>query len=241
MTQLSRFFFNGNYAEGAKISLDSDAAKHIWQVLRMRDGERILLANGNGCLAIGLIDTIERNICIVSMEKIINMERTKHQLTIGVALTKNNNRNEWMLEKITELGVNKIIPIQTSRTEKVHFRADRWEKIILSAMLQSQQNYVPELSSVVKLKDVLKKHDQVPQKLIAHCIDDTDKISLSKLLKPAMNTIILIGPEGDFSPEEVILCKENNYKAFSLGKQRLRTETAAITACAYYNVVNDEN
>ena len=161
-------------------------------------------------------------------------------LHLCVGFTKNNSRNEWLLEKATELGVGSIIPISTARSEKVHIRYDRWEKILQSAILQSKQNYLPHLSNITPLAAILKQYKDVPQKLVAHCMDDKKKGQLPKLLKPDGDVILLIGPEGDFTQEEVNLCVEHGFKPVSLGARRLRTETAAITAAAYFNVISDE-
>jgi len=214
MTQLPRFFYNGTLSGNSSISLDEATAKHIWQVLRMQADDKVAITDGKGTIA----ETV---------------------LHLCVSFTKNNSRNEWLLEKATELGVGTIIPISTKRSEKTYFRHDRWQKILTSAILQSQQYYLPQLSDIMPLKNILKEYKDVPQKLIAHCIDDKNRQPLSKMLKPAAETILLIGPEGDFTQEEVNLCIEHGFQPVSLGAQRLRTETAAITASAYFNVIND--
>ena len=144
-----------------------------------------------------------------------------------------------MLEKATELGVTAIIPIAAARSEKAHFRLDRWQKILMSAILQSRQHYLPHLADITSLGDVLKHFEQIPQKFVAHCYADGQRTPISTLLKPNVETVLLIGPEGDFTQEEVKMCIDNGFVPVSLGKQRLRTETAAITACAFFNVVND--
>jgi len=239
MTQLPRFFYNGTLSGNSSISLDEATAKHIWQVLRMQADDKVAITDGKGTIAEGKIHTAERHKCDVSLEKVSFHERGETVLHLCVSFTKNNSRNEWLLEKATELGVGTIIPISTKRSEKTYFRHDRWQKILTSAILQSQQYYLPQLSDIMPLKNILKEYKDVPQKLIAHCIDDKNRQPLSKMLKPAAETILLIGPEGDFTQEEVNLCIEHGFQPVSLGAQRLRTETAAITASAYFNVIND--
>ncbi|MCW3121432.1 MAG: Ribosomal small subunit methyltransferase [Flavipsychrobacter sp.] len=240
MPQIPRFFYNGPLTENSSVSLDADTAKHIWQVLRMQPDDKVILTDGKGTVAEGTIHTAERHKCDVSIEKVAVTARKGNVLHLCVAFTKNNSRNEWLLEKATELGVGSIIPITTTRSEKAHVRHDRWQKILQSAILQSQQSYLPELAEISPLKSILKKYNDIPQKLIAHCIPEGEKHSLAKTLKPTGEVILLIGPEGDFTQEEVNLCMENGFVPVSLGAQRLRTETAAIAAAAYFNVVHDE-
>ncbi len=240
MSNLHRFFYAGPIAEDSIVTLDADTAKHIWQVLRMKEGDHILLTDGKGTVAEGEIHTAERHKCNVSIQQVSFTPRNGKSLHLCVAFTKNNSRNEWLLEKATELGVGSIIPITTTRSEKAHVRVDRWEKILQSAILQSQQNYLPALAKITPLAQAIKQYGDVPQKFVAHCIDDKKKVSLSKLLKPEGDTILLIGPEGDFTQDEVNLCIQSGFVPVSLGRQRLRTETAAIAAAAYFNVMCDE-
>ena len=239
MSQLPRFFYDGPMAEKSTVSLDADTAKHIWQVLRMQADDNVILTDGKGTIAEGRIHTAERHKCNVAIGKVIFYPRQGNILHLCVGFTKNNSRNEWLLEKATELGVASIIPISAARSEKTHVRSDRWHKILQSAILQSKQHYVPHLSDIMPLQKVLDQYKDVPQKLVAHCIDDTNKRPLAEMLKPTPDTVLLIGPEGDFTPEEVNLCKEHGFIPVSLGTQRLRTETAAIAAAAYFNVVYD--
>ncbi len=239
MSNLHRFFYAGPIAGNSIVALDTDTAKHIWQVLRMKEGDHILLTDGKGTIAEGEIHTAERHRCNVSVTNVSFTPRTGKVLHLCVAFTKNNSRNEWLLEKATELGVGSIIPMTTSRSEKAHVRVDRWEKILQSAILQSQQNYLPYLAKLTALPQVLKQYADIPQKFVAHCID-SKRSSIAEMLKPEGDTILLIGPEGDFTQEEVNLCVGSGFQPVSLGKQRLRTETAAIAAAAYFNVMSDE-
>jgi 16S rRNA (uracil1498-N3)-methyltransferase len=155
-----------------------------------------------------------------------------------VAFTKNASRNEWLLEKATEMGVQSVIPIIATRTEREKIRYDRWKNILVSAILQSQQFHLPHLLEATSLKDILSKYSNAPQKLVAHCMEDKLRNPLSIALQPHKETLILIGPEGDFTAEEVALCEAQQCKSISLGDTRLRTETAAMAACAYFNMIN---
>src|ERR1700748_1161271 len=141
MSQLPRFFYSAPMTEKSTVSLDADTAKHIWQVLRMQAEDQIILTDGNGTIAKGRIHTAERHKCNVAIENVIVHPRQGQILHLCVAVTKNNSRNEWLLEKATELGVASIIPVETARSEKTHVRYDRWQKILQSAILQSKQHY----------------------------------------------------------------------------------------------------
>jgi 16S rRNA (uracil1498-N3)-methyltransferase len=240
MPQLHRFYYNGPLLENTIISLDEGSAKHIWQVLRMQPDDHLIITDGKGSTSEGVIRIAERHQCDVTLGKVTIHQRPQNELHLVVGFTKNNSRNEWLLEKATELGVASIIPLIASRSEKVHFRPERWEKLIVSALLQSQRNYMPELSETMELSDVLKKFVPIPQRFVAHCMPNSPKSMLKDLAVPNSGAVLLIGPEGDFRADEVSLCVSYGFKPISLGLNRLRTETAAIAACAYFNLINDE-
>ncbi len=239
MPQLPIFFYDGPLAENTTVSLDADTAKHIWQVLRMEADDKIIMTDGKGTSAEGSIHTAERHKCNVSIDKVSFHARQGCELHLAVAFTKNNSRNEWLLEKATELGVGAIIPLTTARSEKIHVRHDRWQKILQSSILQSRQYYLPVLHDIVPLHGLFERYQSTPQKIVAHCITSEARKSLQEMLKPTSEAILLIGPEGDFTQDEVNLCISNGYEPVSLGTQRLRTETAAITAAAYFNLICD--
>jgi 16S rRNA (uracil1498-N3)-methyltransferase len=240
MSQLAHFFYNGPLVDNTIVILDDDTSKHIWQVLRMQEGDRIALTDGKGNIAEGHLLNVERYKSRVAIYNTQFQERTSEVMHLCVGFTKNNSRNEWMLEKATELGVTDIVPIAAARSEKAHFRLDRWQRILMSAILQSRQHYLPHMADITSLPEVVQQYENMPQKYVAHCMNDIPKRPLVELLKPGLETVLLIGPEGDFTAEEVNLCIAHGFQPVSLGKQRLRTETAAITACAFFNVVNDE-
>lgn len=239
MSDIHRFFYPDHLAENSIVTLDADTTKHIWQVLRMKEGDMILLTDGKGTVAEAMIQMAEKHKCNVFIKKTTFKPRHGKLMHLCVSFTKNNSRNEWLLEKATELGVGAIIPVATARCEKIHIRHDRWGKILQSAILQSQQSYLPELSEITTLADVLAQYSHIPQKLVAHCIKDSDKRSLHEMLKPSEDAILLIGPEGDFTQDEVNLCIANGFLPVSLGTQRLRTETAGLMAAAYFNAITD--
>lgn len=238
MAQLSQFYYNGVLKEGIEIIFDDATAKHIWQVLRMQEGDKLLVTDGKGNVTMAVLSESERFKCAAIPGKVNYHPRNNGIMHLCVGFTKNNSRNEWLLEKAAELGVSTITPIVTTRSEKAYFRYERWEKLLISATMQSLRYYIPVLNEITLLKDVLKTYKFTPQKLIAHCNPEEDKKHIRELLSPNTETILLIGPEGDFTSEEVFMCKQNDYKSISLGEHRLRTETAAIVVCAYYNMVN---
>lgn len=237
---LPLFFYDGALIPQSHISLHEDTAKHVVQVLRMNVGECLKLTNGKGLAAEVVITETAKKKCTVQVGQVREYLPHHTNLHLAVAFTKNTARNEWLLEKATELGARSIIPIVATRTEREHIRYDRWNNILIAAMMQSQQYHLPILPEATNLSQIIKTHNDVPQKFIAHCIDGIDKLPLSELMQANKDTMILIGPEGDFTKEEVSLCLNNGYIGIDLGKQRLRTETAAMAACAYFNLINHE-
>jgi len=235
---LPQFYHKGIFTKGEELWLDEDTVRHVLQVLRMQAGDKIGLTNGEGYAAVAVITKTEKRKCGIVLENIHFYEPRKCHLHLAVAFTKNSSRNEWLLEKATELGVSTIIPISAERSEKEKTRYGRWNSILVSALLQSQQYYLPMLLEMTDIKTLTGTYIGVQQKLIGHCIEQNERRPLAEMLKPGCDTILLIGPEGDFSQEEVNLCTENGFKGVSFGWQRLRTETAAMAACAYFNLVN---
>jgi len=240
MAQLPQFFHPASIEENSTIALDEAAAKHICLVLRKKQGDKILLTDGAGRSAIAVITSIDKKKCGVLVESVALNTDFRVPLHLCVAFTKNPGRNEWLLEKATELGVSNIIPVLTARTERTKINYERWRNIMVSALLQSQQYYLPQLHEAKTLDKVINSYRNISQKLVAHCIEGKIRLPLSKSLKSGEETVIMIGPEGDFSQDEVNLCLANDFLPVSMGSQRLRTETAAITACAYFSLINDK-
>lgn len=235
---LSLFFHDTPLQQGVELQLEEDTARHVVQVLRMQPGQQIQLTDGKGHLATASITRAEKKKCSVLIEAVVFFEQRDPRLHLAVAFTKNASRNEWLLEKATEMGVHSIIPVIATRTEREKIRYDRWKNILVSAILQSQQFHLPHLLEATSLKDILSKYSDAPQKLVAHCMEDKQRNPLSIALQPHKETLILIGPEGDFTAEEVALCEAQQCTGISLGDTRLRTETAAMAACAFFNMIN---
>jgi 16S rRNA (uracil1498-N3)-methyltransferase len=228
------FFFHPNIpAEGIVLTLEEDASKHIISVLRMQVGERILITDGTGRQATTVISGDHRKRCSVTVESVESVPVRKPRLTMAVSPLKNASRYEWFLEKATELGVNAIVPLICQRTEKTHLRRDRLQGILVSAMLQSRQAWLPEFPEPVPFPEYLKLSAQESGvKFIAHCEPGEKKELSSAIPDPHADRIILIGPEGDFTPQEIEAALAAGWVPASLGPTRLRTETAAIFAAS---------
>ncbi|MDH7464396.1 RsmE family RNA methyltransferase [Chitinophagaceae bacterium 26-R-25] len=223
------FFYISEYTPNQKtIVLSEETSKHVVQVLRMRIGEMLQLTDGKGSLLTVTIIDDHKKKCTVEVKESVYTEAKKNKAIIAISLLKNASRFEWFLEKATELGISEIIPLLSERTEKQHFRHDRMKNILVSAMLQSQQVWLPELPEPQKLASVIQSATP-EKKFVAHCIDG-EKSELKKVVDTNTSQIILIGPEGDFSQEEVDLAIGQNFIPVSLGNTRLRTETAGIIA-----------
>ncbi|MNK53922.1 Ribosomal RNA small subunit methyltransferase E [compost metagenome] len=225
-----QLFFNPNIDETTEsFSFDKEESRHIIKVLRKKDADILHVTNGFGLLFETQITLASDNKCTVEVLNITNAEKPKFHLHLAVAPTKMNDRFEWFLEKATEIGIQEITPIFCDRSERKVINRDRFEKIILSAMKQCNETFLPKLNEAISFKEFIKQKQNGLQ-LIAHC-EETDKKSLKEVLKPNEDVIILIGPEGDFSEKEIALALENNYNPVTLGNTRLRTETAAVVAC----------
>lgn len=235
---LSLFYQPGDYTAGQHLMLEEDTARHIVQVLRMAPGESIQITNGKGWKANGTISRTEKKKCEIILQEPEYTPPAPHRLHLCLAFTKNASRNEWLLEKATELGVSSITPLITHRSERERFRLDRWQNIIVAALIQSQQYQLPVLSAATSFKTSLSAFGFCQQKLVAHCNEEIARTPLNTAMQPLCETVIFIGPEGDFTKEEVQSCIEADFTSVSLGSQRLRTETAAMAACAYFNLLN---
>jgi 16S rRNA (uracil1498-N3)-methyltransferase len=224
------FFYVNNYDGVQKqIVLNEETSKHIVQVLRMKVGEQLNLTDGKGALLTCRISTENKRHCEAGVLSSVISPLSSKKITIAISLLKNTNRFEWFLEKATEIGVAEIIPLICERTEKEKFRYDRLNGICISAMLQSQQTWLPVLHEPIEFdKAALQKN--AGQKFIAHCIEGSKETLANYQISKSADSLILIGPEGDFTPKEIELALQNNFTPVSLGDTRLRTETAGVVA-----------
>ncbi len=225
-----QLFYNPNINNGTEsFSFDKEESKHIIKVLRKKEGGILHVTNGLGFIYKTEIQLASDNKCTVKIIDVSRSETPKAHLHLAVAPTKMNDRYEWFLEKATEIGIQEITPIICDRSERKIIKTERFDKIILSAMKQSNQAFFPKLNAPVSFKEFVSKHIE-GQKFIAHC-EESEKKTLKSKIQKNKNITVLIGPEGDFSEKEIKLAIENNYLPVSLGNTRLRTETAAIVAC----------
>lgn len=223
------FFFKEDLDSLAvEVLLDEDTSKHIVQVLRMQNKALLQLTNGRGDLFTAEITDNNRKKCAVRVVKIEQLTRPANQITLAISLIKNNHRFEWLLEKATEIGVFQIVPLICERTEKTACKLDRMKSILVSAMLQSQQSWLPILLEPIKFSAFVNQAS-ANKKFIAHCENSDAKIQLSSC-RPFTESVMLVGPEGDFTTGEITTALQNNFIPVSLGNTRLRTETAGVVA-----------
>jgi 16S rRNA (uracil1498-N3)-methyltransferase len=223
-------FFYKEEITGDVLQLDEDSSKHLIQVLRKEKGAHLLLTDGKGQKAEAVIVDDNRKRCTVQVVTKETETPAHPKTAVGISLLKNSTRFEWFLEKATELGISEIYPLICQRTEKEKFRHDRLQAILASAGLQSQQSWWPQLHQPLDFEEVL--HLPYPGKWIAHCLP-AEKPDLSTCLiqsSAADARLVLIGPEGDFTPQEIEQALLAGFSAVSLGTTRLRTETAGMVA-----------
>jgi 16S rRNA (uracil1498-N3)-methyltransferase len=213
--------------------LTNDEFKHATKVLRKKTGDIVFVTDANGSLFECEIIEIASKKCTLNIIK--QQQSSKNNgLHIAIAPTKNISRFEFFLEKATEIGIKEITPLLCDHSERKIIKKERLDKILVSAMKQSKNFHLPKLNEIIKYTDFISQN-KTKNKYIAHCEEANQK---NKLVNPnnQEETLILIGPEGDFSPKEIELAKQNNFTELSLGETRLRTETAAIVATTLYNI-----
>ena len=230
------FFYSEAIQPGTgQLVLNEDTSKHVVQVLRMQNGDHLNLTDGRGYIFNAAIIDDHKKRCTVKILSEKYLEQSEKKITIAISPVKNAGRFEWFLEKATEIGVQEIIPLICERTEKQHVRMERLNGILVSAMLQSQQCWLPVLQEPVRLKDLVNRRFENTNKYIAHCLPEGNKESIHSKIHRSENQLILIGPEGDFTNDEIDLSLKNNFIPVTLGETRLRTETAAIVATVLLN------
>lgn len=236
-----RSLYVPNLKEGL-FNLSEDESRHAVKVLRAKVGYSYTLMNGKGGSAEGEIIEITKHSCLLQVGEISVEDRALFGLTMIVSPTKKTERFEWFLEKATEIGIERIYPVVTSRSEFKVEKFERWNKILISAMKQSKRKWLPELMPTDELEKTVSqvRSDVSPHFFIAHCMDSVEgdeKKHLLNMLSKGQSAVIAIGPEGDFTVEEVKMMLSNNGSEITLGDMRLRTETAALTAVTFFNAV----
>lgn len=220
------------------LTLPEEESQHAVRVLRLKDGDEIEVVDGKGTLFHCCISLAHNKKCGVEIvQRHQMMPHWGNKIVMCVAPTKNLDRIEWLAEKCTEMGMDRLIPLRCRYSERKELKIERLHKILVSAMKQSLKATLPELDEMTPIKEVL----EMPfdgQKFICYCDDAIERKLFVKEYKPGVDTMILIGPEGDFSREEVELALKNGFVPVSLGDSRLRTETAAVAACFTCHTIN---
>lgn len=221
----------------SSLILSEEESKHCIKVLRLDTGSLLHLVDGRGGFYDAIIeDPHPKRTKLKIVKKIEDFGKRNHYLHIALAPTKNIERVEWFLEKATEIGIDEITPIICDRSERKEVKLDRLNKVITSAVKQSIKAFHPKLNEAIRFSDFIAKSNN-SQKFIAHCMEDA-KVSIKDKLMPQGNYLVMIGPEGDFSPLELETALSNDFMPVSLGDSRLRTETAALEACFEINFLN---
>ena len=232
-----QIFYSAEIADG-KAFFSKDESRHCLRVLRMRRGDSLSFTDGRGNMYEGVIfddDPSGMTVTVTSVSD--DCCRPAYRLSIAISPLKNDDRLEWFIEKAVETGIDRITPLMCSRTEKKGIRRERLQHLILSAMKQSVKCYLPELDEPVSFTELI----QLPhagKRLIASCDPGIDRIAITAAINPGDEVLILIGPEGDFTAEEMAMAMREGFVPVHLGSSRLRTETAGFAACCAVYLAN---
>jgi len=219
-------------------NLDIEQSKHC-KVLRLKAGDIVYLTEGKGSMfKASIVDDNYMAVGVKILETFHEYNKRPFHLHIAIAPTKSPDRFEWFVEKATEIGVDEITPLLCERSEKTHVKVERLQKIAESAMKQSVSAYLPKINEAISFDKLISSNESL-QKFIAYC-NDQDRLFLQSQCIPEKSVLILIGPEGDFTENEIGLSQKNNFIPISLGNSRLRTETAGVVACTIINMINSQ-
>jgi 16S rRNA (uracil1498-N3)-methyltransferase len=238
-----QLFYSKEITPTGFCTLDAEESRHAVRVLRLREGDEMNVTDGRGNLYRCQIVEANDKACVVEVSELLSaFHFPLSTLHLAVAPTKNPSRMEWLVEKAVEIGVGEITLLNCDHSERSFLKTDRLEKLAISAMKQSLHTVLPEIHPAVSLRDLLStfRFPLSTQKFIAHCEADKPRVPLATALQPGKDTVVLIGPEGDFSEDEIALALECNFQPVSLGPARLRTETAALYAVTAFNLINDK-
>ena len=224
-------FFSDDIQD-AQVRLDPEESAHCVRVLRHRVGDEISVIDGRGTLYRCVLEIADaKGAWARVLERIHGFGAHSYHLTMAVCPTKNIDRYEWFVEKATEIGVDVVAPVIGERSERKVLKTERLRRLALSAAKQSLKAAVPQVAEPVSVRDFILSAPEDALKLICYCFDDVERLPITEVLRrQAGRVMVLIGPEGDFSPEEAALARANGWVPVQLGPSRLRTETAALTA-----------
>lgn len=222
-------------------TLPESDSQHCIRVLRMKEGDEVEVIDGAGHrFRCSIIGAHPKHTTLQILERAdIPLSWTQH-ITVAVAPTKHMDRMEWLVEKLTEIGVNRIVPLLCRRSERKEIKVERLEKIAISAMKQSLKSVLPEITPMTPVNQVISGYHDA-QKFMAYCEPSLPRLSLALEYTPHADSVVMIGPEGDFSPEEIRGAFEAGWKPVTLGDNRLRTETAALVACNTFHIIDQLN
>jgi 16S rRNA (uracil1498-N3)-methyltransferase len=222
---------------GSSYTLNEEEFKHCIRVLRMKTGNEICLVDGKGGYYKGIIVSINPKSCNIEIiESIPEFEKRGYYFHLAIAPTKNTDRIEWLVEKAVEIGIDELTPIICEHSERKNFNTERIERIAIAAMKQSVKAFKPKINQCVSFKNFINSTNQ-QVKLIAHCSDENRK-KIKNVCKTGQSVVCLIGPEGDFSENEIQSALKLGFVGVSLGQSRLRTETAGLVACHTISLLN---
>jgi 16S rRNA (uracil1498-N3)-methyltransferase len=217
------------------LELPAEEAHHAAHVLRMQAGDQIGLLDGQGTRAEAeLVEVSKKRVVARITARVLSPAERTARIQLAVAPTKQSERIEWFVEKAVELGVDRITPLVTARSERTRLRTDRLQRVAIAAMKQSQRSWLPQIDEPTTLSALLQQELPV-QRFFGWC--EGEHASLMHAYTPTSDALVLIGPEGDFSPEEAELLRAKGFTAISIGNARLRTETAALAVCAWMSLV----
>lgn len=223
----------------SELILPEGESSHCVRVLRMKEGDEIIVTDGKGSRFVCVIEKAHPSHINLKIKEKLNLSSEReYSLTLAVAPTKNTDRMEWMVEKAVEIGVDKIVFLKCERSERKVLRSDRLMKIMIAAMKQSLSVKLPILEEMLNYKDFVTSSDENSQRFFGYCSSEFPKKEFAKEYKRGEDVTIMIGPEGDFTPDEVNLAIENGFLPVTFGKKRLRTETAGVYAICAVSVIN---
>ena len=237
-----QLFYCKDITPNAFCTLDSEESRHAVRVLRLREGDELKVTDGKGGLYSCRVVTADDRACAIEAAgQESSLPGSPFSIHLAVAPTKNPSRMEWLVEKAVEIGVGGITLLSCDHSERSFLKTDRLEKLAVSAMKQSLHTVLPPVLPAVPMREWLFSSLFPPstQKFIAHCEADKPRTPLATALQPGHNAVVLIGPEGDFSEEEISLALSCGFQPVSLGPSRLRTETAALYSVTAFNLIND--
>lgn len=220
------------------LTLPESDSQHCVRVLRMRAGDEVEVIDGRGHrFRCALADAHSKHAAVEILDRCDMPLSWQQQITVAVAPTKHLDRMEWMVEKLTEIGVNRIIPLLCRRSERKEIKVERLQKIAISAMKQSLKAVLPQIDEMTPIRNVIPQLREA-QRFVAYCDDAVPRISLARSYQPHRDAAIMIGPEGDFSSEEIAAAITEGWQPVTLGDNRLRTETAAIVGCDTFHILD---